>query len=127
MVGVPGVVAVYLVDGLVDGEEEFGVVLCSGGLVVGLGVGVAVGFEEGFDGGDDFVGDVFVEFFASEVGWGGGWLPCVGEEVDGSEVSCCGYGVFAVDGDFGDVLSECVDLVGGSVFGGGGDAGVGYE
>lgn len=60
LVGVPGVVAVYLVDGVVDGEEEFGVVSCSGGLVGGLGVGVAVGFEELFDGGDDFVGDVFV-------------------------------------------------------------------
>ena len=51
----------------------------------------------------------------------------MGEEVDGSEVSCCSDEVFAVDGDFGDVLSECVDLVGGAVFVGGGDAGVGYE
>ena len=42
----------------------FGVVLCGG-------VGVAVGFEEVSDGGDDFVGDEFVEFFASECGWAG--------------------------------------------------------
>ena len=89
---------------------------CSGGLVGGLGVGVAVCFEELAEGGDDFVGDVFVEFFAFEVGWAGGGLPCVGEEVDGSEVSCCADEVFAVDGYFGDVLSEGVDLGGCAVF-----------
>lgn len=64
LVGEPCVVAVDDVEGLVDGEEEFGVVSCSDGLVWGWGVGVAVCFEEVADGGDDFVGDEFVKFFA---------------------------------------------------------------
>ena len=48
----------------------------------------------------------------------------MGEEVDGSEVSCCGDEVFAVDCDFGDFLFEGVDLAWVAVFCGGGDSGV---
>lgn len=69
---------------------------CSGGLVWGGGVGVAVGFKKVSEGGDDFVGDELIKFFASECGWAGGGLPCVGEKVDGSQVSCCSYEIFSV-------------------------------
>ena len=48
----------------------------------------------------------------------------MGEEVDGSEVSCCGYQIFSVYCYFGGFLFEGVDLVGVAVGVGCGDSGV---